>query len=146
MKVADILTEDCFQTPLTRGVYDAIKEIDWTEYLSNETTFAVDSVVFSNEFPHGYVAGARTVYTDSESEIVAKNLTELQSGDQITFLCDYYSYDGEYQDSYKMGEDITVNGDLTVSDVELDYTKLQITYRFTDIYDAHHWAEIIDLK
>lgn len=28
MKVADILTEDCFQTPLTRGVYDAIKEID----------------------------------------------------------------------------------------------------------------------
>ena len=103
-------------------------------------------LVFSNEFPHGYVAGARTVYTDSESEIVAKNLTELQSGDQITFLCDYYSYDGEYQDSYKMGEDITVNGDLTVSDVELDYTKLQITYRFTDIYDAHHWAEIIDLK
>ena len=33
-------------------VYDAVKSIDWTEYLSNDTTFAVDSVVFSNEFRH----------------------------------------------------------------------------------------------
>jgi hypothetical protein len=86
------------------------------------------------------------VYKDRDSEIVAKNITEIQNGDQITFLCDYYSYDGKYQDSYRMGEDITVNGSLTVSDVELDYTRLQIAYRFTDIYDAHHWSECIDLK
>ena len=28
IRVADILTDDCFQTPLTRGVYDAIVELD----------------------------------------------------------------------------------------------------------------------
>lgn len=33
-------------------VYDAVKEIDWTKYLTNETTFAIDSVVFSTEFRH----------------------------------------------------------------------------------------------
>ena len=33
-------------------VYDAVQEIDWTQYLTNETTFAVDSVVFSTEFRH----------------------------------------------------------------------------------------------
>ena len=33
-------------------VYSAVQEIDWTEYLTNETTFAVDSVVFSTEFRH----------------------------------------------------------------------------------------------
>ena len=33
-------------------VYDAVQEIDWTPYLTNETTFAVDSVVFSTEFRH----------------------------------------------------------------------------------------------
>ena len=33
-------------------VYSAVQEIDWTQYLTNETTFAVDSVVFSTEFRH----------------------------------------------------------------------------------------------
>ena len=33
-------------------VYEAVKKIDWTEYLDNEKTFAVDSVVFSEEFRH----------------------------------------------------------------------------------------------
>ncbi len=33
-------------------VYDAVKDIEWSEYLSAETTFAVDSVVYSTEFRH----------------------------------------------------------------------------------------------
>ena len=41
-----------FRATSADEVYDAIKEIDWTTYLSNDTTFAVDSVVFSNEFRH----------------------------------------------------------------------------------------------
>ena len=41
-----------FRATSADEVYDAVKQIDWTEFLSNETTFAVDSVVFSNEFRH----------------------------------------------------------------------------------------------
>lgn len=33
-------------------VYDAVKSIDWENYLDNATSFAVDAVVFSNEFRH----------------------------------------------------------------------------------------------
>lgn len=33
-------------------VYEAVKAIDWSDYLSPEQTFAVDSVVFSQEFHH----------------------------------------------------------------------------------------------
>lgn len=33
-------------------VYNAVADIDWSQYLSPETTFAVDSVVFSPEFHH----------------------------------------------------------------------------------------------
>ena len=33
-------------------VYDKIKEIDWTQYLDTNKTFAVDAVVFSEEFKH----------------------------------------------------------------------------------------------
>ena len=33
-------------------VYEEIKKIDWTEDLDSDKTFAVDSVVFSEEFRH----------------------------------------------------------------------------------------------
>ena len=41
-----------FKAKSADDVYEAVKEVDWTEYLSPETTFAVDSVVFSPEFHH----------------------------------------------------------------------------------------------
>ena len=41
-----------FRATTAEEVYDAVKQVDWTEYLDNNTTFAVDSVVFSNEFRH----------------------------------------------------------------------------------------------
>ncbi|MCH5168166.1 MAG: methyltransferase [Prevotellaceae bacterium] len=41
-----------FRATSADEVYTAIQEIDWTNYLTNDTTFAVDSVVFSQEFRH----------------------------------------------------------------------------------------------
>ena len=33
-------------------VYEGVKDIDWSEYIGSDKTFAVDSVVFSEEFRH----------------------------------------------------------------------------------------------
>ena len=41
-----------FRAKTADEVYDAVKQIDWSQYLSVNTTFAVDSVVYSNEFRH----------------------------------------------------------------------------------------------
>ena len=41
-----------FRATSADEVYEAVQQIDWTNYLTNETTFAVDSVVFSQEFRH----------------------------------------------------------------------------------------------
>ena len=41
-----------FRATSADEVYEAIQQIDWTNYLTNKTTFAVDSVVFSQEFRH----------------------------------------------------------------------------------------------
>ena len=41
-----------FKAESADEVYDAVKSIDWNQYLNNETSFAVDSVVFSKEFRH----------------------------------------------------------------------------------------------
>ena len=41
-----------FKATCADDVYTEISKIDWTEYLSDDRTFAVDSVVFSEEFRH----------------------------------------------------------------------------------------------
>ena len=41
-----------FKAESADQVYDAVKAIDWNQNLNNETSFAVDSVVFSQEFRH----------------------------------------------------------------------------------------------
>ena len=41
-----------FKARSADDVYEAVKAVDWSQYLTPQTTFAVDSVVFSNEFRH----------------------------------------------------------------------------------------------
>lgn len=41
-----------FRATTADEVYEAVKSVDWTQYLDLATTFAVDSVVYSNEFRH----------------------------------------------------------------------------------------------
>ncbi len=97
--------------------------------------------VFDNAHPHGYIAGARYDYKDGETETEAKELTALSDGDKIDFLCDYYGYDGSFKDSYMLGEQYTVSGTPTISDVYLPAgTKYSAVYRFTDIYGQHYWT------
>ena len=100
-------------------------------------------VAFDQDHDNGYITGAVTDYHNNETDTVAKTMYEINAGDKIDFLCDYYSYSGEYQDSYMIGEQMTVNGDLTVSDVVLPDGGVKITYCFTDMYHQEYWTEAI---
>ena len=95
---------------------------------------------FDNEHPEGYVAGARETYSEDETETVAKSLTKLENGDKLEFICDYYTYDGEYRDSYYLGDALTVSGDLKITNTSVGDGQVRILYRFTDIYDQQHWT------
>ena len=100
-------------------------------------------LVFDSDRPLGFVAGIQSVYHDGETETAAKNQTALQPGDTLEFLCDYYSYAGSYQDSYLLGEPVTVTEDgLTISNVPLDGSA-RATYRFTDLYSQYHWTPVV---
>ena len=98
-------------------------------------------VQFTDTERYGKIVGVRPVYTEGETDTVAKSVEALQDGDQIDFLCDYYSYDGTYLDSYMLGEPLIVSGELVVSDVYVDETYANYTYLFTDIYNQQHWSE-----
>ena len=97
-------------------------------------------LAFDDEAPYGYVTGVRAVYGGEETGTVAKSDSALQEGDTLEFLCDYYGYDGTYQDSYLLGAPLTVSGEgLTISDVPLE-GEVRATYRFTDLYQQSWWT------
>ena len=97
-------------------------------------------LVFDNENPYGVIAGYRSVYDETVTETVAKGVTELTPGDRLDFLCDYYSYDGDFQNSYYFGDPYEYTGEYEISNVYLDENDLQATYCFTDIYCQQHWT------
>ena len=97
-------------------------------------------VEFTDEDPYGSVVGVRRVYTEGETETIAKTMDTVTDGDVIDFVCDYYSYDGEYLDSYMLGEQLVVDGELVISDVYVDEDAANLTYLFTDIYNQQYWT------
>ena len=97
-------------------------------------------VEFTDENEYGSVVGVRRVYKDGETTTVAKTMDTVTDGDVIDFVCDYYSYDGEYLDSYMLGEQLIVDGELQISDVYVDEECANFTYLFTDIYNQQYWT------
>ena len=97
-------------------------------------------IVFDNEHPYGTVTGARTVYVDGETETVPKNEIALKKDDKIDFLCDYYDYDGNYQNSYMLGEQMTWTGEEEVSSVDISDYRAAACYCLTDLYGQEYWT------
>ena len=106
-------------------------------YLNGELMDLI--LIFNDENPRGFIAGARPHYSDDETQTVAR-LTELKDGDRIEFLCDYYTYDGVYQATHKLGSPmIYTSGKMVISNTDLG-GKCVALYRFTDIYGQYYWT------
>ena len=91
---------------------------------------------------------AWTVTVGEKGQIVipkqAREIFGIKPGDTLNFLCDYYSYDGEYLDSYMLGNQMTVEGELTITNVSIAQEKALSTFRLTDIYGAEYWTEALE--
>ena len=106
------------------------------------------------------ITGLRQVYADGETEAVAKAIPGVfdnadrdladwakaakkpfwKVGDTIDFVAEFWTYAGVYQDSYIIGDPMTVTENMTVSDVTIDEGTVRQSYRFTDIYQQHYWT------
>ncbi|MCR5609348.1 MAG: peptidase C11 [Lachnospiraceae bacterium] len=102
-------------------------------------------IVFDDKHKDGYIAGARFDYVDGSTDTIAKGITEIEDGTKIDYLCDYYSYAGEYQDSYYLGEQTTYNSSMKISNVDVGQTGM-ITYLLTDIYNQEYWTPVVPSK
>ena len=101
---------------------------------------------FDSERPFGYIAGARKVYQEEETEQQSKELIAIGKGDKVQFICDYYNYDGKYTDSYLLGHEITLGDTVKIANkkIEGDKSKCKATYCFTDIYQTRYWTPVIE--
>lgn len=138
--------------------------------LANLLVEIVDDVS-SGDTVSAKVTGVRYDYgqptgEDSTPNAEAKG-TDLQDGDKIEFVCDYYTQGGEFLDSYVFGEPITyrllnaeaqydANGNelspertdfVPKSNLIVGYTDMSelkddliATYLITDIYNNEYWT------
>ena len=99
---------------------------------------------FTNENPYGMVLGAQYDYEATETDTVMKGLVEIVAGDKIDFLCDYYNYDGSFNDAYYLGEQMTATGSWEIGNAPLgDGVNWDMAYRITDIYGGQYWTPTV---
>ncbi len=94
----------------------------------------------SDDMDEGEIGFLNVIDEESDSGELPENMPALQDGDTLEFLCDYYDYDGNYQDSYRIGEPMVIDGPLTISDVTLPEGEVVRSYRVTDIYNREYWT------
>ena len=99
-------------------------------------------LAFTSDSPDGVVLGAQTDYQNL-TPAVTKGLIDIRKGDKIDFLCDFYSYEGEYLDSYMLGEQMTFSGDWEINNLPIGGQGFQMMYRITDLYGAQHWTPAV---
>ena len=92
-------------------------------------------LIFDDENEAGYIAGATFEYTADVTEVIAKSLTEINSGDQIEFLADYYDYNQNFKEDIKLGDTLVVSDPATIQISNTDVKgTVKIMYEFKDIY------------
>ncbi|MDR0951962.1 MAG: hypothetical protein LBM18_03475 [Oscillospiraceae bacterium] len=130
----------CFYT--LEDVYNS--DDDWYNYgyvpCEIDGQSAQLMVGWSNIYPEGRVLGWRSAdYYGASSQ---KGLFELVNGMNIDFICDYYTYDGEYEDQYYWGN-MEINGDIAVSYEDIGSADTLVYYELTDVYCNTYWTEAV---
>lgn len=102
---------------------------------------------FDDDHASGAVEGYRIVTeSDDGPSVYQRNLMQFEDGDEIAFVCDYYTYDGEYDAQYYFGDPIVVAGELEATYEEIDEMATWIYFTLTDIYQNDWYTESLDLS
>lgn len=115
-----------------------------TDGITGEEKDIVIDIIWNLDTLEAKVIGYKDVV--NEGEQAARKIFKFKNGDIIQALCDYYTYDGEYDDEYDFGDPIEVNGEITVSYEELGDCAVLAGLQIVDIYDQEYWTELISFE
>lgn len=69
---------------------------------------------------------------------------QLKNGDEIQILADYYTLEGDYQDSHPIGKPFGYHGTLTVSYEDVGDMNCLVYYCLTDVFQNRYWTEALE--
>ena len=118
-----------------------------------------DRIVYTGRIPallNGYYVNLITEIDDNGSRVigacrdyregvklVAKNITEIKEGDEIQFVCDYYDYDGNLNNTFALGDKLVVKDDIYIADIDISEYNLLSSYEFVDIYQKAYYSSAV---
>lgn len=102
----------------------------------------VNLVVRWNEEGTGVIEGAVRFY---ENGMSMKGLIPVEDGDKIQLLCDYYTYDGEYDDAYSLDEPFAYDSSAGIEYAPSGAGEYLLYYCLTDIYNNTYYVEPVTL-
>ena len=102
----------------------------------------VDLIIQFINGTDGYIAGALHKYDDADSATQGKMMISIGKGDQIQFICDFYDYQGNYTDSYKLGAPFTLSDSYDIHNAPIEQN-CKVTYCFTDYYQQRYWTPAV---
>lgn len=100
----------------------------------------VKLVVWLENAGGGYVIGAQRLYDNGLS---MKGLIPVEDGDEIQLLCDYYTYDGELENSYTFYEPFLYDSSDAVMYTSSGEGSYYLYYVITDIYNNTYYTQPI---
>ncbi len=103
-------------------------------------------IEFNEETGVDSVLGAQDVLPTG---VQAKGFRDLEPGDVIQPVCDYFTYDGTFEAQYTLGDPVIVPDDayLTVANMSVTGgSRMLYTARLTDIYQANYWLPMTEYK
>jgi hypothetical protein len=116
----------------------------------NDDTYVEIILEWDGADADGYIAGYRIPESTSSiggAGTVGKGYFQFKEGDVIDYICDYYTYDGEYESSYYFGEQMVIGSELpavTYEDVGAD--PVLECYMIVDIYQNYSWTESVEFS
>ena len=100
-------------------------------------------IMWDEKNPDGKVLGYEPV-SYGNTTLSSKGLSQFKKGDKIEFVFDYYTYDGEYDDQYIIGDELIVkDNNLRVSYEEVGSGEFYVYYKITDIYNNEYYTEAL---
>ena len=102
----------------------------------------VNLVVQWDEEGTGHLEGAVRFYDNGMS---MKGLLPVKDGDIIQLLCDYYTYDGEYDDAYYLEDPFEYDSSMAIEYAFSGDGDYLLYYCITDIYNNTYYIEPVIL-
>ncbi len=120
---------------------DKISKGEVYAYVNDEESRII--IMWDEKNPDGKVLGYEPL-SYGNTTLSSKGLSKFKKGDKIEFVFDYYTYDGDYDDKYIIGDELVVNSEnLRVSYEEVGSGEFYVYYKITDVFNNEYYTEAV---